>query len=57
MGCKTVETAAAAAAKTLRVMSNSATPWTGHPPGSPVPRILQARILERVAISFYSRDS
>ena len=24
----------------------------GSPPGSPVPRILQARILERVAISF-----
>ena len=27
----------------------------GSPPGSPVPRILQARILEWVAISFFNR--
>ena len=31
-----------------------ATPIDGSPPGSPVPGILQARILEWVAISFSS---
>ena len=34
------------------VVSNSATPWT-NPPGSSVHEILQARILEWVAISFF----
>ena len=40
--------AAAAAAKSLQ----SCDPIDGSPPGSPVPGILQARILEWVAISF-----
>ena len=43
--------AAAAAAKSL-VVSDSVTPIDGSPPGSSVPGILQARTLERVAISF-----
>ena len=34
------------------VVSDSATPTVGSPPGSPVPGILQARPLEWVAISF-----
>ena len=38
------------------VMSNSATPWTVAQPGSYVHRILQARILEWVAI-YFSRGS
>ena len=38
------------------IMPNSATPWTVAQPGSSVHRILQARILEWVAISF-SRGS
>jgi len=37
-------------------MSNSATPWITVPPGSSVHGILQARILEGVAIHF-SRGS
>ena len=43
---------AAAAAKSLQSCPTLCDPIEGSPPGSPVPRILQARILEWVAISF-----
>ena len=43
---------AAAAAKLLQSYPTLCSPIDGSPPGSPVPGILQARILERVAISF-----
>ena len=45
-------TAAAAAAKSLQSCPTLFDPIDGSPPGSPVPRILQARTLEWVAISF-----
>ena len=44
--------AAAAAAKSLQSCPTLCDPIDGSPPGFPVPGILQARILERVAISF-----
>ena len=44
--------AAAAAAKSLQLCPTLCDPMDGSPPGSPVPGILQARILEWVAISF-----
>ena len=44
--------AAAAAAKLLQSCPTLCNPIGGSPPGSPVPGILQARILEWVAISF-----
>ena len=44
--------AAAAAAKSLQSCSTLCDPIDGSPPGFPVPGILQARTLERVAISF-----
>ena len=44
--------AAAAAAKSLQSWPTLCNPIGGSPPGSPVPGILQARILEWVAISF-----
>ena len=44
--------AATAAAKSLQSCPTLCDPIDGSPPGSPVPGILQARILERVAISF-----
>ena len=44
--------AAAAAAKSLQLCPTLCEPIDGSPPGSPVPGILQARILEWVAISF-----
>ena len=44
--------AAAVAAKLLQSCPTLCNPIDGSPPGSPVPRILQARILEWVAISF-----
>ena len=44
--------AAAAAAKSLQSCSTLCDPVDGSPPGSPIPGILQARILEWVAISF-----
>ena len=44
--------AAAAAAKSLQSCLILCDPIDGSPPGSPVPRILQARTLEWVAISF-----
>ena len=43
---------AAAAAKSLQSCLTLCDPIDGSPPGPPVPGILQARTLERVAISF-----
>ena len=43
---------AATAAKSLQSCLTLCDPIDGSPPGSPVPGILQARILEWVAISF-----
>ena len=45
-------TAAAAAAKSLQSCLTLCDPIDGSPPGFPVPGILQARTLQRVAISF-----
>ena len=42
----------AAAAKSLQSCPTLGNPIDGSPPGSPVPGIFQARILEWVAISF-----
>ena len=42
----------AAAAKSLQSCPTLCDPIDGSPPGSPVPGIFQARILEWVAISF-----
>ena len=44
--------AAAAAAKSLQSCPTLCDPIDGSPPGSPIPGILQTRILEVVAISF-----
>ena len=44
--------AGAAAAKSLQLCPTLGDPIDGSPPGSPIPGILQARILEWVAISF-----
>ena len=44
--------AAAAAAKSLQSCLTLCDPIDGSPPGAPIPGILQARILEWVAISF-----
>ena len=44
--------AAAAAAKSFQSCPTLSDPIDGSPPGSPIPGILQARILEWVAISF-----
>ena len=46
------ECAAAAAAKSLQSCLTLCDPIDGSPPGSPIPGVLQARILEWVAISF-----
>ena len=48
----TIKKAAAAAAKSLLSCPTLCDPIDGSPPGSPVPRILQVRTLEWVAISF-----
>ena len=53
-GCSFCDAAAAAAAKLLQSCPTLCDPIDGSPPGSPVPGILQARILEWVAISFSS---
>ena len=45
---------AAAAAKSLQSCPTLCDPRDGSPPGSPIPGILQARILEWVAISFFN---
>ena len=44
----------AAAAKALQSCPTLRNPIDGSPPGSPVPGILQARMVEWVAISFSS---
>ena len=46
------EAIAAAAVKSLQSCPTLCDPMDDSPPGSPVPGILQARTLERVAISF-----
>ena len=46
--------AAAAAAKSFQSCPTLCDLMDSSPPGSPVPGILQARTLERVAISFYT---
>ena len=43
---------ATAAAKSLQSCLTPCNPINGSPPGSPVPGILQARVLEWVAIAF-----
>ena len=48
----TIYSPAAAAAKSLQSCPTLCDPIDGSPPSSPVPGILQARILEWVAISF-----
>ena len=50
-----LEYAAAAAAKSLQSCPTLCDPIDGSSPGSSVPGILQARILEWVAISFSTR--
>ena len=45
-------TAAAAVAKSLQSCPTLCDPIDGSPPGSPVPGILQARVLEWGAIAF-----
>ena len=47
-----VPTDTAAAVKSLQSCTTVCNPIDGSPPGSPVPGVLQARILEWVAISF-----
>ena len=47
-----VQSSAAAAAKSLQSCLTLCNPIDGSPPGSSVPGILQARILDWVAISF-----
>ena len=42
----------AAAAAVTSVVSDSVPPIDGSPPGSPIPGIFQARVLERDAIAF-----
>ena len=44
--------AAAAAAKSLQSCPTLCDPIDGSPPGSPIPGILQARVLEWGAIAF-----
>ena len=46
--------AAAAAAKLLQLCPTLHNPIDGSPPGSPVPGILQAKIREWIAISFFN---
>ena len=52
LGSITMNKAAAAAAKSLQSCLTLCDPIDGSPPGSHVPGIIQARILEWVAISF-----
>ena len=47
----------AAAAESLQSCPTLRNPTDGSPPGSPIPGILQARVLEWVAISFSARPS
>ena len=50
--CRGASFLTAAAAKSLQSCPTLCNPIDGSPPGSPIPGILQARILEGVAISF-----
>ena len=50
--CSTQLIIAAAAAKLLQLCPTLCDPIDDSPPGSPIPGILQARVLEWVAISF-----
>ena len=50
--CMSETAAAAAATKSLQLCPTLCDPIDGSPPGSAIPGILQARILEWVAISF-----
>ena len=52
-----IEDDAAAAAKSLQSCLTLCNPIDGSSPGSPIPRILQARTLEWVAISFPKHES
>ena len=54
IGSWNVRSTAAAAAKSLQLCPTLCNPIDGSPPGSSVSGILQARILEWVAISFSS---
>ena len=54
---KSPRSAAATAAKLLQSCPTLCDPIDGSPPGSPIPGILQARILEWVAISFSTKTS
>ena len=47
-----IDAAAATAAKSLESCPTLCDPIDGSPPGSPVPRILQARTLEWIAVAF-----
>ena len=49
---KPVSYSAAAAAKSLQLCPTLCDPIDGSPPGSPIPGILQARVLEWGAIAF-----
>ena len=49
---ETLQSTAAAAAKSLQSCPTLCDSTDGSPPGSPIPGILQARTLERVAIFF-----
>ena len=49
--CTHLAVAAAAAAKSLQLCPTLCSPIDGSPPGSAIPGILQARVLEWVAIS------
>ena len=49
-----IRKAAASAAKSLQSCASLCNPIDSSPPGSPIPGIVQARILEWVAISFYN---
>ena len=51
-GCESWTIKKAAAAKSLQSCPTLCGPIDSSPPGSPVPEILQARILEWVAIAF-----
>ena len=52
-----LNTAGAAATKSLQSCPTLCDPIDGSPPGLPVPGILQARTLEWVAISFPMHES
>ena len=51
------ERTAAAAGKSLQSCPTLCDPIDGSPPGSPVPGILQAKVLEWGAIAFSERES